>query len=93
MIERPTTPATSTVAKPARRRRPAAADALADLREDVEEDEARAERLEDRARDELAQVLAQHHEVAQAGGAEARPGSTAPAASSATSCEAVAGER
>ena len=43
----------------------ATADAGADGREDVEEHEAQEQRLDDRARDERAQVLSQHHQVAQ----------------------------
>ena len=43
---------------------PAAPDPLAVRREDEEEDENEQERLDQRADDELAEVLAQHHQVA-----------------------------
>ena len=43
----------------------AAADALTDAREHVQEHEHEQERLDQRARDELAEVLAQHDQVAQ----------------------------
>ena len=73
MMESPTTPGTSTVAKadsaPGTLE---AADALTDLRKDVEEDEAQEERLHQRAHDELDQVLAQDDEVAQDQRAAAR---------------------
>ena len=65
MIEIPTTPGTRMVAKAGLGRRPLAPDALADLREHEEEHEAQQERLDQRPQHELAQVLAQHQEVAQ----------------------------
>ena len=65
ITEIPTTPGTRMVANADCSARPASADALTDLGEDVEEDEAQQERLDQGPQHELAEVLAQHDEIAQ----------------------------
>ena len=66
----PTTPATRIVANTDSAERPLAGpgrapDALTDRREDVQEDEHQQERLHEGPGDELADVLAEHGQVAQ----------------------------